>query len=784
MSHKRAILTLVMVCLIADVGLLALWFLKPGSLPAFIRAATSTPRSPTTLVDTSAPTASPTLTPTPTHTPTVTSTPVSLFGRIAFGTALSDGLELQGVATSFPARTAAVYALWDYRSLRGGLPWKMCWYFDGSQRSCESRTWDASLLAASGKALIASIAEPGGLPPGTYRLELFIEERLVQSASFSVVAPTSTPAPPPSATPIPQAGVQEVGRRAALSLVRLEAPAVNKSGSGSIVDGTRGLVLTNWHVVSNRSGDLPPDELVRVFLTMDPDQRPAFAYWARVLDSYSDPQADLAVLEIVGTQDGQTGITGALNLPAIPLGYGAAVRRGDRLILLGYPDYAGDTLSWTEGVVATLDEEWIKTEALASYGSSGGMGVNLRGELVGVITQGEPTGVSQDGVVRSGLLTLLRPVDAARRLIDAAAAGRPPGPVVVQPTRETIPTQRMVVLGVGGLNLRAGPGLQHAVVMEMPLGSVLDVLQSPQWDGERFWYNVRTLSTGRTGWASEFFLATPDIATARILFVSDETGSEDIYSIYPDGSGRQRLTNAPGDEADPGWSPDRRQIAFAYRGQVDCQLYRMNADGGGWQQLTASPGDKVHPVWSPDGNRIAYVSNADGDWELYLLDLGTRQERQLTSNHGWNSYPSWSPDGTRLVFTSRQTGNYDLFLLDVDSGQASQLTTSPYTDAHGTWSPQGNEIVYTMVVAEAGGLVRGIGVLDVRDPAHPRRVTFGDTGSVQFRFPDWSPDGRFIVVVSGEGPQYDLNAAPARGSTMVTLTSAFSQSSIAPTWSR
>nr|MBC7245527.1 PD40 domain-containing protein [Chloroflexota bacterium] len=717
-------------------------------------------------------------TPIPTNTPTASATPVAMFSHIVFGTELESGVRVKNPGTSFPAGTDTVYAQWSYHNMRHGLPWKYCWYFDNALRSCDSFTWDVYLNAASGDAYTAPFTEPTGLAPGVYRLDLFIEERPVASASFWVLAPTPTPTAIPTATPPPPPDIQAIIRRAALSVVRLEFPALGQGGSASIVDGQQGLLLTNWHVVADDNGRSPEGELVAVFCTLDPDDEPRLSYWAQVLRSASDPVLDLAFLQIVTYEDGQTPIRGSLNLPSIPLGNSEQVRRGDRIILLGYPDYAKDTLSWTEGGVVTFDRDWIKTDALASYGHSGGMAINKQGEQIGVISKVEFVGPG-----RREQLTLLRPSNRVTELLPRAKIA--PRPVwTPQPTPEPGTGRRMVVLGVERLNLRTGPGLDYAVVTEMPLGSVLDVLQAPQWDGARFWYNVRMLSTGLTGWASEFFLAPTEVASAPILFVSDEAGTQDIYRINPDGTGRMRLTSAPGDEADPSWSPDRRRIVFAYRGVGDTDLYIMNADGSGWQQITDFRGDEVHPVWSPNGQWIAYVSNADGDWEIYLLELSTGRTRQLTFNQTWDSFPSWSPDSTQLVYTSRQTGNYDLFLLDVASGRQSQLTNNPYSDAHGTWSPQGNEIVYTMVVAEGGSLTRGIGVLDVRDPTRSRRVTFGETGAAQFAYPDWSPDGRFIIVVVGDAPNFELHAAPARGTTMVKLTSATSQSSIAPTWSR
>jgi Tol biopolymer transport system component len=342
----------------------------------------------------------------------------------------------------------------------------------------------------------------------------------------------------------------------------------------------------------------------------------------------------------------------------------------------------------------------------------------------------------------------------------------------------------MVVLGVDELNLRQGPGLDRPILAQMPLGTVVEVLRAPEWDGARFWYNVRVPQSGQEGWASEFYLASFELARSPVLFTSSQAGSEDIYQVYPDGTGLRQLTSAPGHEFDPSWSPDASHIVFGYRQDGNTDLYSMEADGASWQQLTYTEADEVHPAWSPDGQRIAYVSDADGDWEIFVLNRDTGQVQQLTSNDAWDSFPSWSPDGTRLVFTSRQTGNYDLFVVDVNTLQVLQLTTSPYSDAQASWSPQGDEIVYTMVVAEGGALQRELGVLSLQDPGHPRRATFSDPGEALHRYPDWSPDGRFVVFVSGDGEAARLYVKPAGGTYMVGITEASLAVSSAPSWAR
>jgi Tol biopolymer transport system component len=189
-------------------------------------------------------------------------------------------------------------------------------------------------------------------------------------------------------------------------------------------------------------------------------------------------------------------------------------------------------------------------------------------------------------------------------------------------------------------------------------------------------------------------------------------------------------------------------------------------------------------VWSPDGTRIAFVSNQDGDWEICVLDLNTRERQQLTFNKVWDSFPDWSPDGTWLVFTSRRTGNYDLFVVDAETGEELQLTNSPYSDAHPAWSPYGDEIVYTMVVAEGNNLLREIGVLNLYDLANPRRLTVSDGSKALHRYPDWSPDGRWVLFESGRDGDEEIYIIPARGGIMANITNAPESGDSAPAWSR
>lgn len=163
-----------------------------------------------------------------------------------------------------------------------------------------------------------------------------------------------------------------------------------------------------------------------------------------------------------------------------------------------------------------------------------------------------------------------------------------------------------------------------------------------------------------------------------------------------DGSGTPtNLTNNPGDDIHPSWSPDGSKIAFSSDRNGFAEIFLMNADGS-FQTPFFPSVFGIDQDWSPDGTKIAYSSGfGSADLEIWTMNVdGTGQVKQTTAT-GNDTEPHWSPDGSKLVFVSQRDGNREIYVLDLNSGGQSNLTRNAADDDEPDWSPDGTKIVFS-----------------------------------------------------------------------------------------
>ena len=106
--------------------------------------------------------------------------------------------------------------------------------------------------------------------------------------------------------------------------------------------------------------------------------------------------------------------------------------------------------------------------------------------------------------------------------------------------------------------------------------------------------------------------ATPSSKPGRLVFGADVGGNERLQLYLVDGSGRapRALTDSPTTiHSFGGWHPDGQQIAFSRDNRSIPNLYVMNADGSGQRRVTREPIHVWGASWSPDGRRLTFASS-------------------------------------------------------------------------------------------------------------------------------------------------------------------------------
>ncbi len=130
------------------------------------------------------------------------------------------------------------------------------------------------------------------------------------------------------------------------------------------------------------------------------------------------------------------------------------------------------------------------------------------------------------------------------------------------------------------------------------------------------------------------------------------------------------------------WSPDGREIVYFSRRPPhpeDDELYLWREDGSVTRRLTQRPGHDFCPSWSPDGKWIvAALVGAQPGPALAVYDR--RGTMRALFGHGFDAVtaPSWSPDGRRIAFAGRQSGKYDVFVVDVVGVAAPAAGSGPW----------------------------------------------------------------------------------------------------------
>jgi Tol biopolymer transport system component len=204
----------------------------------------------------------------------------------------------------------------------------------------------------------------------------------------------------------------------------------------------------------------------------------------------------------------------------------------------------------------------------------------------------------------------------------------------------------------------------------------------------------------------------------RYAWDYDET--MDIFTANQDGTQIVQLTKEKGYDAEGAFSPTGDEIVFcsnrsgyellepspadksrlekdpAYYGEI----YRMNADGTEVVRLTNAPGYDGGPFFSPGGSRICWRRFDESGMvaDVYTMNRIGGDVRRLTNFGSMSWAPYYHPSEQYLVFTANKLGfeNFELFIVDAQGKKEPvRITTTDGFDGLPVFSPKGDKLCWT-----------------------------------------------------------------------------------------
>jgi TolB protein len=193
----------------------------------------------------------------------------------------------------------------------------------------------------------------------------------------------------------------------------------------------------------------------------------------------------------------------------------------------------------------------------------------------------------------------------------------------------------------------------------------------------------------------------------------------DIYLADDQGAIKEKLTTAPGYDAEATVNFKTRKIVYTSVSSGDIELWQMNSDGSGKQQITRREGYDGGAVFSRDGKQIVWRATDPNNaasmaryrellkenltepmkMEIFISDGDGKNVRQLTKFGCAAFAPTFTPDGERIVFSSNKHNCdgrlFELYMMNADGTGLEQVTNLGGFASFPEFSPDGKTLVFS-----------------------------------------------------------------------------------------
>ncbi len=228
-------------------------------------------------------------------------------------------------------------------------------------------------------------------------------------------------------------------------------------------------------------------------------------------------------------------------------------------------------------------------------------------------------------------------------------------------------------------------------------------------------------------------------------------------------------------------SPDGKQIAFAYKGDI----YVVPATGGQARQVTTSEAFDSQPVWSNDSKTIAFVSDRFGGMDIFTVPATGGAAKRITTHSGTETPLAFSPDNKTIYFSASLQDPassvlwakwmQELYQVSVNGGRPVQITATPVCSV--SFDKDGKSFLYYDQTGienswrkhHVSSVARNIFYYDSATDTH-KQIT---TNPGEDRDPIFCGDGKMVFLSERNGGSFNVYEASVNDAENVKALTSF-----------